>query len=161
MGNVTNQRGMKCADVRGIGFGFFGLGALPVGVLLAARLTPFDRAIKRGRDAKMSAFRARKEDTPKRIQSAPAVSVSEPCELAVEVGLRDNGDIREREGTGSITQRLSHTVGNRSASLPLLPTLVRHSVSNRRGPCIRSNDSRTAPRRSARVGVCQHTSRMQ
>lgn len=40
------KRAMKCADVRGSGFGFFGLGAPPVGVLLAARLTPFDRPIE-------------------------------------------------------------------------------------------------------------------
>lgn len=43
-------------------------------------------------------------------------------------------------------------MGNRLALLLLLPNLVRHSVSNRRGPYIRSSDSRTAPRRSASVG---------
>lgn len=83
MGNVTNQRGMKCADVRGSGFAFFGLGAPPVGVLLAARLTPFDRPVKEGRNVNMSRSCV-KSKAPKRFRSAPAVSVSEPCELAAE-----------------------------------------------------------------------------
>lgn len=53
IGNIKRQKGDGCADVRGIGFGFFGLGAPPVGVVLAARLTPFDRPTKQKRDVNM------------------------------------------------------------------------------------------------------------